>query len=519
MSVAPDQLRLLISDHPDEVAYRVVGDGAMTFAEWGRAANRLARGLIGHGVKPGDRVVIALDPGRDALRHLQLYVAVHKAGAVNVAVDPQASTDELARVVDHADPSVVVASPAGLNTARKVSRGEQLVVTSDRPTAGIHSWSDLLATDDRDVQVPVGPDDLADVVYTSGTTGVPKGVAVRHRNALLLPLGDADWTGLRWFHASPLFTTAGHAFAYVPMQLGMTGVYQPRFDPAGFADLVEGGEVDMAFLVPAMVELLLTSGELEHRDLSGLQLVAVGAAPSAPESLLTLDERLPNASVLNAFALTESGAAWVMMPAEELRERPASVGKPIPPAEIRVVDEDGSDLPPGRVGEILLRNPGRQREYYRDPEATRRTWQDGWLHTGDFGRLDADGYLYVVGRRKDVIIRGGHNVHAADVEVVLSAHPKVATAAVVGITHRVLGEEVAAAVVPVPGADDLTAGELERWCADRLARHKTPRHVTFVEQLPRNAAGKVDKAALQVRLESRHEPDRPSPRPVGQAPG
>jgi acyl-CoA synthetase (AMP-forming)/AMP-acid ligase II len=208
---------------------------------------------------------------------------------------------------------------------------------------------------------------------------------------------------------------------------------------------------------------------------------------------------MPDAMVSNNYGMTEAGSAYCIMPKGEAVKRPGSVGMIAPPALVRIVDGDGEPLPADEVGEVRLQLPGHQREYFGDPEATAETWKDGWLVTGDLGRLDPDGYLYIVGRSKDVIIRGGNNVHATDVEHVLLQHPEVAEVAVVGAPHPVLGEDVVAFVVLHEG--DQTDGEaLRTYALEFLADYKVPRQYHFVDELPRNATGKVVKPELRARL-------------------
>jgi acyl-CoA synthetase (AMP-forming)/AMP-acid ligase II len=187
------------------------------------------------------------------------------------------------------------------------------------------------------------------------------------------------------------------------------------------------------------------------------------------------------------------------MPKGEALKRIGSVGQPMPPLEIRIIDDDGVDVAPGEIGEAILRMEGRQREYYRDPDATAGAWKDGWLYSGDLARLDGDGYLYIVGRKKDVIIRGGNNVHAVDIEAVLLDHPDVIEAGVVGVPHAVLGEDVAAVVV-LAEKSTTTADDLRAHCAARLADYKVPRRIEFSDELPRNATGKILKAKLRESL-------------------
>jgi acyl-CoA synthetase (AMP-forming)/AMP-acid ligase II len=201
--------------------------------------------------------------------------------------------------------------------------------------------------------------------------------------------------------------------------------------------------------------------------------------------------------VSNSYGMTEAGPAFIVMPKEEVARRVGSVGKPIGGMELKIVDDEGAEVAAREVGELLTRLPGRQREYYKDPDATAATWTaDGWLRSGDLGYLDEDGYLYLVGRKKDLIIRGGHNVYATDVEAVLIEHAAVQEVAVVGIPHDVLGEDVAAFVV-LKADEALTADELAAFCAGRLADYKRPRRITFVAELPRNATGKVMKHRLR----------------------
>ncbi|HEX3841880.1 MAG TPA: AMP-binding protein [Acidimicrobiales bacterium] len=496
------QLASMAELHPEAIGYRVVGVGHLTFADWDRQANRLARGLTSAGVGHGDRVAIWLG-GANALRWVTAYAAVHRAGGAVVPLDPRLAPTEVAGMLAHAGAVAVVTDEQRVGAALSmVGDGSLSVVIdagADRADAGGRAWSDLLDADGSAYQVPVSQEDLSEILFTSGTTGHPKGVAIRHVNASAVPNGRPNWSGGLWLHASPLATFAGISFIYSPMKLGMTSVYQPAFDASEWIDFVEAEAPVAVFLVPAMVQLLLAHPRFDQADLSSIGMCAVGSAPLAPTAIDRLQERMPDALVSNNYGMTEAGSVYCLMPKGEAVRRPGSVGKPLPPAEVVCVDADGTEVPAGEYGEVRLRIPGRQREYFGDPGATAETWVDGWLRTGDIGRLDEDGYLYIGGRVKDVIIRGGSNVYAVDVENVLLTHPGVAEVAVIGVPHDVLGEDVAAVVVPAPGweadPDALRAHGLET-----LAAYKVPRRWEFVDQLPRNPTGKVLKHQLREQF-------------------
>jgi acyl-CoA synthetase (AMP-forming)/AMP-acid ligase II len=495
-----DQLRFMAREHTVDVAYRDLdASTTLTFAEWDSRSNQLARVLVELGIAPGDRVSIYLGSD-EALRWIVTYAAVHKAGAVAVPTNTRLSVPELATILAHAEASAIVTSAPLLEQALAVQRDVSSlrhVISAGSSTPNVVDFESVVAAaDPSDIQVPVGLDDLADIMYTSGTTGMPKGVAVRHRNVAMVPNNEPSWTASGWIHGAPMFTFAGIAFIYNPMKLGLVGLYLPKFDVEHWFEIVESERPSMAFLVPAMAELIVAHPAFAAPDLSSLRSVSIGSAPLAPQTLLTLQERLPDATVSNSYGMTEAGPAFIVMPKDEVTKRLGSVGKPLAPMELKIVRDDDSECEAKEVGELLTRMPGRQREYYKDESATASTWTaDGWLRSGDLGYLDEDGFLYLVGRKKDLIIRGGHNVYPTDIEAVLLQHPDVQEAAVVGIPHQVLGEDISAYVVCKEGRT-VKPDALLAFCADRLADYKRPRKLTFVDELPRNATGKVMKHLL-----------------------
>lgn len=353
-----------------------------------------------------------------------------------------------------------------------------------------------------------GPNDLADLLYTSGTTGLPKGVATTKANLLGLA-GGGGATGMFaamsagdeppvLLHAFPVSTFAGsHGMVLLPLASGIVGLPMAKFEPERCAALIERHSVTLIYLVPTMGQLLLRSGALADHDVSSVKVTMWGGSAMPPATLRGIAEALPDALHLNIYGLTEGGPAVTVMPYDP--SRPEAIGRATGEGvEIGILDPGGEPVAPGEDGEICLRMPDvPTRTYYRDEEATERVFGGGWVHTGDIGHLDADGYLYLVDRQKDLIIRGGYNISCVEVENVLHDHPAVAEAAVFGVPHDVLGEDVVAAVVL---SGEATDDELAAFCRERLASYKVPRRFVHRDSLPRNAMGKALKRRLRDEL-------------------
>lgn len=490
--IVPDLLRRRCSEDPDAVALVVDRGPSLTYREWEARSNAVGRALVARGVRPGDRVALVFD-NAEWTNYAVGYLGAHKAAAVAVPLGPRFAGPELAGVLRHCDASGVIATD---RLARDF--GPEL------GASGLAIWLTSLMTleagiDTAPFRASAGPDDLAEILYTSGTTGLPKGVACTHRAVLFQdPPPDEPGVGqgrASFVHAFPIGTNAGQEVLRVPLRRAdRTAVALAVFEPDRYCAVVAERRVRRLQLVPAMAELLVRSGAPARHDVSSIERVVVSSAPSSPALLAALAAAFPNAALWNTYALTEAGTARTLL--TNALSRPGSVGRPVGATELLLVDDQQHPVAPGTPGEIWIRRPDAPpRSYYRDPEATAATFtDDGWVRTGDVGYVDRDGYLYLVDRKKDLIIVGGLNVSSIEVEQVLLQHPAVAEAAVFAVPHRILGQDVAAAVVasyPVAGA------ELQAFVRDRLGEHKVPHRLFLVDHLPRTASGKVSKYRLR----------------------
>ena len=475
-------LRPRAADSPDHVALAVDGGPSLTYAQWDRRADAAGRALATAGAGRGDRVALLFDNARWT-DYAVAYLGAQRAGGVAVPLSPTLSAPLLARILVHAAPAVLVC-PRDLRPRTA-------------PLRVLHP-ENLDAADPEPFQVAVELDDLAEIVYTSGTTGTPKGVASTHGNLLGHDLtADVQHTrGASFAHAFPIGTNAGQECMRMPLRRLTTAYVLAVFDPERLCALIAARRVRRLQLVPAMARMLVDSGAPSRHDVSSVERLTLSSAPAAADLWARLAASFPGATFWNAYALTEGGGARTL--ARYDPEHPESVGRPVGDSEVRIVDESGADVATMEPGEIWLRRRGTPpRGYYRDPDATAAAFSGGWLRTGDLGYLDVDGRLHLVDRIKDLIISGGLNISSLEIEGVLNEHPRVREAAVFGLPHPVLGQEVAAALVV---RADVDARDLQAHVRARLGESHVPRRIEVVDSLPRTDSGKVRKQELRERF-------------------
>jgi long-chain acyl-CoA synthetase len=398
---------------------------------------------------------------------------------------------------------------------------ERVVIAKTQAPARTESLESIAeAGADELPDVAIAPDDDATIFYTSGTTGEPKGALGTHRNIctnLFNLVYAAQSRGVGAAAASqrgdaprptqllsvPFFHVTGCHSTLVPtLAFGSKLVLMYRWNAERALELIERERITSFGGVPTMVWQVLESPDFAKRDTSSVQSIGYGGAPAPPELVKRIKEHFPTVSPGNGYGMTETSSLAVGNGGEDYLRKPESVGRPSPVNDIMIADEAGNEVATGDLGEVCMRGPNVVEGYWNKPEATAETFRDGWLHSGDIGRVDDEGFLFIVDRAKDMVIRGGENVYSVEIEGVLYEHPAVSEAAVIGIPHRVLGEEVAAVVKRVPGAE-VSEDELKEHVAQRLAAFKVPVRIWIGDDdLPRNPAGKILKRELRESLVS-----------------
>ena len=544
--LAPKTMREILDNSAlfGENDFVVYEDERISYARHHTLAATAARRLQELGVSKGDRVAIAM---RNLPEWIIGFWGAIALGAIVVPLNAWWTTEELVYGLEDSGSTICLLDVERLSKLRPVLGSIQgltkiIVASEDRGAAldlgeipsGVQAltWDEFLGSVPDHAELPevdLSPDDDATIFYTSGTTGKPKGAVGTHRNSvsnvmnlfffssrstLRFNLGSKDGsesTQNAHLLSVPLFHATGcHAILVTTTASGGKLVIMHHFDPARTLELIERERITIFGGVPAMVMQVLDCPDLAQRDVSSVKSVSYGGAPAPPELVRRIRDAFPIGQPGNGYGMTETSAASAMNAGPDYVEHPDSVGLVAPVGDVAIVAEDfdGDEPDPSRpqgpevTGELWIKGPMVVRGYWHNPEATASTFTNGWVHTGDIARIDDEGFIYIVDRAKDVIIRGGENIYSAEVEAALFEHPAVADCAVIGIPEKVMGEEVGAVIVLRP-AMSASAEDLARHVAGRLAGFNVPKHFFFrSEPLPRNPAGKILKRQLRDEVVS-----------------
>lgn len=485
----------------------VFEDRAITFGELNSRCNRLANSLAAMGVKKGDRVAVL---AFNCLEYIEIYFGITKLGAIASLLNFLLRPGELEYVINYSGAKVLILQPPFLEAIQSIKGNlcvKKYIVLGGR-AEGMENYDDVVSRAKADEPgVPLTPGDDAFIFYTGGTTGKPKGVITTHWNHISNSVNCALEAGLKNYYSylitTPIFHLAAGANIFFAMFMGSKMVITRSFDPEQALHLTEKEKVSNVLLVPTMVNAMLQVPDIGKYDLSSMKFITYGAAPMPIEVLRQGMEMFP-CSFLQYFGQTESGPCLTVLPPEDHHlegeerwvKKLGSAGRPIINCEVRVVDDEGKDVEMGLVGEVIGRSEAVARGYWEMPKETAETFRDGWVYTGDMGTVDEDGYIYVVDRKKDMIISGGENIYPREIEELLYQHPAILECTVVGVPDDYWGEAVKACVVLKPG-QKATEDELIQFCKDNLASYKKPKTVDFMDALPKSPQGKILKRELR----------------------
>ncbi|GIW10759.1 MAG: acyl-CoA synthetase [Dehalococcoidia bacterium] len=493
----------------------VFEDRRLTYAQVFERIQRLAAALARLGVRPGDRVALLHTNSNESI---EAYYAVAMLGGIFVPLNYRARSEELLHLLSDSEASTVLVGDRYVGLVRELKSQLprlQRLIAIESPQEGMEYYPALLAaaSPEEAPEAEVDDSDCTILMYTSGTTALPKGVVLTYGGFTEYVLTTSEPASPESREATllavPIYHVAGASAIMTSLYSGRKLVVMRQFDPKEWLRLVEQERITHAFLVPTMMKRIVDDPDFDRFDLSSLQFLSYGAAPMPVPVILKAIEKFPkHVNFMNAFGQTETTSTVTILGPEDHRlegsqaeierkiARLHSIGRPVDDVELAILDEAGNPLPPGVVGEIAIRTPREMAGYWKREDETARTKAGGWIRTRDQGYIDEEGYVFLAGRKSDMIIRGGENIAPEEVERVLFAHPAVEDVAVIGVPDEEWGERVKAVVVLKPGAE-CTSQELIAFAKSRLASFKAPEIVEFVETLPRNAMGKVLKNVLR----------------------
>jgi len=486
-----------------------------TFSELSERVNRLANALVDLGTEKGERVAILQV---NCNQYVEAYYAVAKTGAIFVPLNFRAKRDELVYMLNNSEASTLFVGERYLELVNSIRPDLPLVkhyISIEGKQESMLDYEELLASaSDEEVFTDIADEDITMLMYTAGTTGLPKGVPLIHNSFSLYVLENVNPADPEIEETNlltmPLYHVAGAQAMLAATYGGRSLAMMRQFEVDEWLETVQREKANRAMLVPTMLKRVIDHPNLDKYDLSSLKVITYGAAPMPFEVIKKAIGLFPGVNFINAFGQTETASTITTLGPDDhiiegteeekekkLRRLTSSIGRPMSDVEMKIIDEAGNDLPPGEVGEIVARGPRVMSGYWKDAEKTAKAiTADGWLHSGDMGYMDEEGYFYLAARADDLIIRGGENISPEEVENVLYSHPAVEEAAVIGIPSPEWGQEPRAIVVLKEGKT-ATAEELIEFCRERLASFKRPRSIIFTDELPRTSTGKVLKRVLR----------------------
>jgi long-chain acyl-CoA synthetase len=505
-----------------ERTYIVYQDERISYAQAHAQVTALAAWLTEQGVVPGDRVAIAM---RNYPEWMLIYWACACIGVASVGMNAWWTSEELAFALDDSAPKVLFADAERLARLRECPNLPDTLklvgVRLSDYTADVTPWTKVIAHPGAMPAITVDPDSDASIFYTSGTTGFPKGAQLTHRGCVanlmnLLYAGASSALAVERatgvappadppipvaLITTPLFhVTANNCGAYAVAAMGGTMVLMYRWDAGEALRLIAAERCSGLGGVPVMAREIINHPDFATTDTSSLLAMSGGGAQVPPGQVLEIEAKVPTARPATGYGMTETCGIITSNSGDFFVDRPDSAGPCMPNFAVRCVDDDGNDVPPGEVGELWVKGSSVIKGYINRPDATAAAITDGWLHTGDMARIDEDGFVYIVDRKKDLVIRGGENISCSEVEMTIYRHPAVAECCVFSVPDERMGEEIGAAVVAKPG-EVLDADAVREVCAAHLSKHKVPRHVWVLDEaLPRNASGKFLRRELRDRM-------------------
>ncbi len=508
MKPAYNDLREMVEKRAEENGDKIYihfYDNAVTFHQFNERVNRFANGLKSLGVKKGDTVHIYMN---NSPEFLYAALAANKLGAIAGPINCWWNSEEVKFLLNDSEGKYLVVESAYYPNIEPIKPDlnylKKIIYSGEDPPAGTVSYRELVNHSDMLENVKISTEDAAYLFYTSGTTGKPKGALLTHSNALYAVMGirsvlhsdeeqgnEVALIFLPLFHVNAMMSMISALYSGVTVTLRLT------FSASEFGEVVEKYRATFFSGVPAIYNILtLLSDEIKKHDLSSLKFGVCGAAPLAEETFRKFESTY-GVDIIEGYGLTEGTVASTLNPLHGERKI-GSIGKALPGQEVRVVDDSGKELPVNKLGELVIRGGAVMKHYHKRPEETASTIMNGWLHTGDIGYMDKDGYFYIVDRKKDLIIRGGENIYPKEIENVLYEYPKIMDAAVIGVHDIVMGEEAKAFIVLKPGE---SAGheEIKTYLGSKLAAFKIPKYIEFIDDLPKNIIGKVLKKELRAR--------------------